>query len=241
MKVPSTDPCLDSISSLGQASKHSEADPYEKAQLADLEDLEKSERDADSWRRVASVEAIAVVGMVGLCLLLGSHSQHDVLVYREGVTGLSYQNEAIQTRTPSQLAVEAQLVSFVKAVRSVPGIAYALVDQNVELALQMTADSAPAHAHQDMIAYFTDPTDNPKTLGKNGEVRTVLDPVIASPVNPHSWVVIWGEEDRLQGQRPHRSMHQGTITIADPVIPTDPQVASIDPAGVEVIQYDLHL
>jgi type IV secretory pathway TrbF-like protein len=216
-------------------------DAYAAAQIADFGELQRAYKNGDSWRRIASVSLFAVLSLIVVCAVLASRYQRDVLVYREGTHGLSYDDEAIQTRTPSQLAVEAQLTAFVKAVRNVPGIDYALVDQNVLLALQMTADVPPEHAHQDMVAYFIDEEHNPKLLGKDGMVRTVLDPVIASPVSPQTWTISWAEEVRESEQKPKRTFHQGTVTIAEPMIPTDPQVAAIDPAGVEVVQYDLHL
>jgi type IV secretory pathway TrbF-like protein len=151
-------------------------DSYAAAQIADLGELQRAYRNADSWRRIASVALFSVLSLIFVCALLASRYQRDVLVYREGTHGLSYENEAIQSRTPSQLAVEAQLAAFVKAIRNVPGIDYALVDQNVLLALQMTADIPPEHAHQDMVAYFLDAAHNPKLLGKDGMIRTVLDP-----------------------------------------------------------------
>jgi type IV secretory pathway TrbF-like protein len=217
------------------------ADPYAAAQIADLGELRRAYRNADSWRRIACAAIISVLSLIFVCALLASRYQRDVLVYRESTHGLSYQDEAIQTRTPSQVAIEAQLTAFVKAIRNVPGIDYALVDQNVLLALQMTVDVAPEHAHQDMVSYFLDATHNPKLLGKDGMIRTVLDPVIASPVSSRTWTISWAEEVRESGQKPKRSFHQGTVTISDPMIPTDPQIAAIDPAGVEVVQYDLHL
>ena len=216
-------------------------DPYVAVQIADLGELQRAYQNADSWRRIASVALFCVLSLIVVCVVLASRYQRDVLVYRESSHGLSYENEAIQTRTPSQIAVEAQLTAFVKAIRNVPGIDYALVDQNVLLALQMTADVAPEHAHQDMVAYFLDAAHNPKLLGRDGMVRTVLNPVIASPVSRQTWTISWAEEVRESGQKPKRTFHQGTVTIAEPMIPTDPQVAAIDPAGVEVVQYDLHL
>lgn len=217
------------------------SDPYEAAQLEDLSAIDRARRDADSWRRVASAALLVSCGLVLACIVLASKSQHDVLVYRETSRGLSYQNEALQMRTPSQLAIEAQLASFIKAVRNVPGVDYALDDQNVGLALQMTVDASPAHANQDIRAYFLNDGNNPKKLGMAGEVRTVLEPVIASPISAQTWTVSWAEETTLAGRKPTRAFHQGTLTIAPPSIPTDPQVAVINPAGVAIEQFDLHL
>jgi type IV secretory pathway TrbF-like protein len=216
-------------------------DLYEAAQLGDLGETQRAYRSADSWRRIASAEMIAIVGLILVCIVLATRYQHDVLVYRETSHGLSYQDEALQTRTPSQLAIEAQLGAFIKAVRNVPGIDYALVDQNVGLALQMTVDAQPAHAHSDMVSYFSDRANNPKLLGKDGEIRTVIDPIIASPISASTWTITWAEETSRQTQRPARVLRQGTVTIAQPVIPSDPQMAAIDPAGVEIVQFDLHL
>jgi len=224
-----------------RATETSKSDAYEAAQLDDLSETEKAEKRADSWRRVASGAMLAILGLIVVCVILSSKYQHDVLVYRETSHGLSYQDEAQQIRTPSQLAIEAQLGSFVKAIRNVPGVDYALVDQNVALALEMTVDVQPAHAHTDMIAYFTDKANNPKLLGAAGEVRTVLDPVIASPISANTWTLSWAEQVSKPGEKPSRSFHQGTLTIAPPTIATDPQLAAINPAGVEVVQADLHL
>ena len=175
-------------------------------------------------------------------VLLTTRSQHDVLVYRENSHGqLSYQDEAVQRRTPSQLAVEAQLGAYIKAIRDVPGLDLALVDRNVTLALSMTADVQPARAHQELLSYFTDPTNNPKLIAHDGTVRTVLDPVIVSPISHLTYTVSWGEEVRKSSAKPRRDFHQGTVTIAEPVIATDPQVAAVNPAGVVVVEQALHL
>jgi type IV secretory pathway TrbF-like protein len=216
--------------------------PYSEAQAADLGEAERAYRSADSWRRVASIEGLALIAMTLALVLLTTRSQHDVFVFKENSHGqLSYQDEAVQRRSPSQLAVEAQLGAYIKAIRDVPGLDLALVDRNVTLALSMTADVQPARAHQDLLAYFTDPTNNPKLISRDGTVRAVLDPVIVSPISNLTYTVSWGEETRKPSGKPSREFHQGTVTIADPVLPTDPQVAAINPAGVIVVEQALHL
>lgn len=179
--------------------------------------------------------------MSAACIVLASKNQHDVLVYRDGSRGLSYQGQALQAPPPSQVAIQAQLGAYVKAVRNVPGVDYPLVDQNVTLALEMTVDSAPTHAHQDIVAYFTDKANNPKLLGAAGEVRTVLDPVIVSPISQQTYTISWAEETKLPSQKPVRVFHQGTATIQPATIPTDPQIAAINPAGVQIVQSELHI
>lgn len=231
----------------GKAEKSSPAqssqkNAYAEAQAADLGEAERAYRSADSWRRVASIEGLALIAMTLALVLLTTRSQHDVLVFKENSHGqLSYQDEAVQRRSPSQLAVEAQLGAYIKAIRDVPGLDLALVDRNVMLALSMTADVQPARAHGDLLAYFTDPANNPKLIAHDGTVRTVLDPVIVSPISNLTYTVSWGEETRKPSGKPTRVFHQGTVTIADPVLPTDPQVAALNPAGVIVVEQALHL
>ncbi|GAC1313797.1 MAG: hypothetical protein NVSMB21_25060 [Vulcanimicrobiaceae bacterium] len=210
-------------------------------QAAALDATEKAQNAADAWRRIASGAILVALGTIVALIVLSSRFQHDVFVYRDGAKGLTYQGQAIPAVTPSQAAIEAQIGAFVKAYRNVPGIDYALVDQNVLLALQMTADVAPAHAHQDAVAYFTAKANNPKLLGAAGMVRTVLDPVIASPISAQTYTVSWAEETTTTGHAPRRVFHQGTLTIAPPIVPTDAQTAATNPAGVVVIQTDLHL
>jgi type IV secretory pathway TrbF-like protein len=216
-------------------------DPYAAAQDHDFVELQRARALIDTLRRIASGEAIALVGMALAIILLASHYQHDVFVYRDDAHGLTYQGQAEQTLTPSQSAIEQQLGYFIKAVRNVPGIDYRQADQNITLALQMTIDAPPQRAHQDMLAYLSDHANNPKLLGYAGEIRTVIDPVIVSPVSAQSWTISWVEESRRVGQKATRTFHQGTVMIAPPTISTDPKIASINSAGVEVMQYDLHI
>lgn len=216
--------------------------PYEAAQLHDLGETQRAYRSADSWRRLASVLALSFVALSFAIVVLASKYQHDVLIFKENSHGvLSYQDEAVQRRTPSQLAIGAQLGAWIKALRDVPGLDFALVDRNVTLALSMTADVQPAHAHQELLAYFTDPTHNPKLIAKDGTVRTVLDPVIVSPISGLTYTVSWAEETTKPTAKAVRAFHQGTVTIADPVLPTDPQIAVLNPAGVIVVEQALHL
>ncbi|MGH7709509.1 MAG: VirB8/TrbF family protein [Vulcanimicrobiaceae bacterium] len=219
------------------------SDPYVGAQVEALADTERAWAVARSFRRLASGLALAVLIALVSNVVLASKYQHDVLVFRETNHGLSYAGEAQQSLAPDELAIEQQLGAFVRALRDVPGLDYALVDRDVSLALLMTADVTPYHAHQDVMTYFRDPANNPKLLGKM-ETRAVLDPVIASPITgTRTWTVSWVEETvSRQGQgKKSRKLYQGTVTIAPPSIPTDRQTASLDAAGVVVVQYDLHL
>lgn len=216
---------------------------YAAAQRAGIVAEDRTEREKESWRRVATIEALALALLLVAVVVLAFKQQHDVLVYHEtNQTGLSYSGEAQQSLTPDNLAIEGQLGAFVKAVRDIPGMDFALVDRNVALALLMTADTSPAHAHTDMLNYFRDDANNPKKLWNEQQLtRTVLDPVIASPIgNTRSWNLTWAEETNAHGVKT-RKLYAGTVTIAEPRIPTDRQKAELDPAGVVIVQYELHI
>ena len=218
----------------------SPVDPYAAAQFDGLSDSERAWGVARSFRRLSSGLAISLIIALIAIIVLASKYQHDVLVFRETPRGLSYAGEPQQVLAPDQLAIEQQLGAWIKAVRNVPGLDYALVDQDVALALLMTADVSPAHAHTDILSYFRDPANNPKLLGKT-ETRTVLDPVIASPISgTQSWTLTWIEETTKSGVK-SRKFREGTVMIAPPSIPTDRQTAALDAAGVVVIQDDLHI
>ena len=237
---------MSAISANGKAvnpptTRASKVDAHVADQTLALSETQKAQGVADSWRRVASGAILAIIGLVLAIVILATRYQHDVFVYQNGSHGLTFEGQAAQVVTPSQGAIEAQIGAFVKAYRNVPGLDYALDDQNVLLALQMTVDVAPQHAHQDTVAHFTDKANNPKLLGQSGTIRTVLDPVIVSPISEQTYTVSWAEEVTTVGHASRRDFHQGTVMIAPPVIPTDAAIAATNPAGVAIIQKDLHL
>ncbi|GAC1501970.1 MAG: hypothetical protein NVS1B2_27260 [Vulcanimicrobiaceae bacterium] len=217
------------------------ADPHERDQTLALGATEAAAKAADAWRRVASGAILGLVLATLAIVVLAGRYQHDVFVFRDTGKGLVYQGPAAQAVTPSQAAIEAQLGLFIKALRNVPGADYALVDQNVALARQMTVDLAPAHAHTDTIAYFTDKANNPKLLGATGFLRTVIDPVSAIPVSALTYELTWVEETAVPGHPSRRTVHQGVVTISPPAISTDPATVATNPAGVAIVQKELHL
>lgn len=249
MKIPSLDPCFDSVSSSGKASKRIE-DDYKSAQLADLGELERANQSVDSWRRVASVEAIAIVGMIGLCAMLGSRPLQPPVVYHESENGLVlHRMETLTSLTASNIDIAAQIARYVTADREVDGLAFGKEQANVDLVSAMTKDVRPYNAHAKAVEYFLAPEHNPQQLGMNGMVRTVSHVVphlsIGSTPQIQEWITTWHEEvTTMPGQPSTPSEHLATIVIKpNPQIqnnPDNPEAALMNPVGVEVIQSDIN-
>jgi hypothetical protein len=252
MPYTSTTPCIDMVSDAEQASKHEVESPYAAAQIADFGNLEKSERNADSWRRVASVEAIAIVGMVGLCAMLGSRPLQPPVVYHESANGLIQQRiEPLQSLAPDKVAKTSAIINYVKAYRDV-GPSMQTDEADYDLVYYMTIDKQPYNEKTTVQASFSDPANNPKILGANGMVRVVsniiplLRPVspTAEPIEIEEWEVTWHEDLTTKpGQPSIPSEHHGLIfTKANPQVENNlglSGVASLDAAGVQVIHNDL--
>jgi type IV secretory pathway TrbF-like protein len=249
MNVPSSAPCFDSVSSSGKASKRMDDDSYKSAQFADLGELERANQSVDSWRRVASVEAIAVVAMVGLCAMLGSRPLQPPVVYHESENGLVlHRMEALTSLTADKVETAGAIVNYIKAYRNIPGSALAQAQQNFDLVNYMTKNSAPYHANSDVVAHFSAPENNPEQLGMNGVVRTVSNVVperrTIAPSQIQEWEATWHEDVSMKPGQPTVGSEQHALIViaANPQIKNNPDisgVASLDTAGVEVIQSDL--
>jgi type IV secretory pathway TrbF-like protein len=220
-----------------------EEDAYAAAQFRDVDESQRDRKAATSWRRLASGLVLGYVVLGGALWSLATRPPTAAVVYRETSRGLSYEGEAQQNLAPDELAIEAQLGAYVKAYRDVPGPDYALINRDVDLVLQTTADDPQAHVHAraDALAYFNAAETNPKILG-NDETRTVLDPVIASPIpTTNTWMLTWAEETDKNGVK-SRKLYSGSVTIApNPHIPTDRQKAALNPAGILIIVSALHV
>jgi type IV secretory pathway TrbF-like protein len=211
-------------------------DPYRAAQLAEATEAQRAWRSADSWRRVASGSLCATVVALLAVVVLAGKSQHDVVVYRETPHGIALMSEGVQTRTPLQSSVEHQLGLYFEDVRDVPGGNADLARRNAHNALVMTAKDSPAD--QKLVAFFRS-SDNPVDLGAKMS-RTVED-FVASPVSAtQAYILAWAEVGQAQGKAPQRWRCSGSAAIATPQIPTDVELAAVDPAGVFVEDYEWH-
>jgi hypothetical protein len=250
MNVPSSAPCFDSVSSSGKASKRMDDDSYKSAQLADLGELERANQSVDSWRRVASVEAIAIVAMVGLCAMLGSRPLQPPVVYHESANGLVlHRMEALASLATDNPTTIAAVQNYVMAWREIPGTYIDQAKQNLALIDAMTVNEAQYNARTVAIAHFNDPENNPEQLGMNGVTRTPSNvscvPLTVFDNQAESFVCTWSEtESKKTGDAPISTpQHSGRITIrAKPHVqnnPNNPDAVSLNPGGVEVIQSDL--
>ena len=212
------------------------SDVYRAAQVHELSEIARARRSEDRWQLIAAGLVIGLLAVIALAVSLASKYQHDVLVYRETPHGIALMSEGVQTRTPLESSVEHQLGLWVSDFRDVPGTDDKLAQRNAHNALVMTEKDSPAH--QKLVALFQSP-ENPSTLGLT-EKRTVAK-VVASPVSgTSSYMIGWIEELEVQGKDAQTWRCAGSVAIAPPQLPTDTELAAIDPAGVFVRDYSLH-
>jgi type IV secretory pathway TrbF-like protein len=212
-------------------------DPYRAAQLAEAMESERAWRAADSWRRIASGCICALIVALLVVLVLAGKSQHDVIVYRETPRGIALMSEGVQTRTPLQSSVEHQLGLWLEDVRDVPGGDVELARRNAHNALVMTAKDSTAN--QKLVTLFRSP-ENPVDLGTTMTRTVEGDPVASPVVGTQSYLVGWMELSLPQREAAQLWRCSGSIAIAPPSLPTDVELAAIDPAGVFVEDYELH-
>jgi type IV secretory pathway TrbF-like protein len=212
----------------------------EAAQRADYSERSRKRIEAVSWRRAfAGVSLLAVLLAISNIVLANKY-QHDVFVFRETAQGISFAGQAAQELTPSNNAIASALGQFVACRRGVPGDD-AQVDQCVTQLEVMTADVPPYHAHSDLINDLSKEENNPKFERKTftRSVRRLDTDEIHTP-GTNTWQIQW-IEDLTKDGKTTASLHNGEITIApNPRLPTDQQALNADPAGVVVVQYDLH-
>jgi type IV secretory pathway TrbF-like protein len=221
------------------SSAHVASQEDEAAQKADYTEKERKRIEAVSWRRFASAGMIANIILAIAVVVLAQKYQHDVVVFRETPHGFSYAGQASEELTPSNFAIASQLGEFVRAYRDVPGDDLQ-VNRNVERLLIMTADSPPYHALSDMRAHFQQEENNPKVLRKDFTRTVRLNVDALHDPGTNTWRMTW-IEDMTKNGNVTTSIHEGALTIApQPRLPTDQQVASADPAGIVVVQDELH-
>lgn len=207
--------------------------PYQAARTRELSVTAKISKEARSWRRIAFALTGGLVISLMLNFVLGVKNQHDVLVYRDDDHGLHVMSEAMNTRTPTRLEIEAQIVHWISALRDVPGGGdYAAVDRDLQNVLAGT--QADSHALQTIRAFYT--AQNPKVLSAN--LSRTVHGVGVNAYTANTYSVQWSETLRL-GSRTDERRYTGTVTIATPRIPDDPAVGLLNPAGVYVTDYDL--
>jgi type IV secretory pathway TrbF-like protein len=214
--------------------------PDESAQRADYSEQSRKRVDAIAWRRAFAGVSIVAILLAISNIVQASKYHTDVLVFRETTQGISFAGQAAQELTPSNNAIASALGQFVACRRGVPGDD-AQVDQCVNMLEMMTGDSGPYHAHSDLLSDLSKDENNPKFERKTftRSVRRLDTDEIHTP-GTNTWQIQW-IEDLTKDGKTTASLHNGEITIApNPHIPTDQQSVNADPAGVVVVQYDLH-
>ncbi len=212
----------------------------EVAQRADYSENSRKRIDAVAWRRAFAGVSIVAILLAISNIVQASKYHTDVLVFRETAQGISFAGQAAQELTPSNNAIASALGQFVACRRGVPGDD-AQVDQCVNMLELMTGDAPPYHAHSDLLSDLSKDENNPKFERKSftRSVRRLDTDEIHTP-GTNTWQIQW-IEDLTKDGKTTASLHNGEITIApNPHIPTDQQSVNADPAGVVVVQYDLH-
>ncbi len=214
--------------------------PEDAAQRADYSEQSRKRVDAVAWRRAFSGASIIAILLAISNIVQASKYHTDVMVFRETAQGISFAGQAAQELTPSNNAIASALGQFVACRRGVPGDD-AQVDQCVTMLEMMTADAGPNHAHSDLLSDLSKEENNPKFERKTftRSVRRFDTDEIHTP-GTNTWQIQW-IEDLTKDGKTTASLHNGEITIApNPHLPTDQQAVNADPAGVVVVQYDLH-
>jgi type IV secretory pathway TrbF-like protein len=211
-------------------------DPSRAAQIASLFDAERAWQAYDSTRRWLS-GAICVAGALSVAVVvLAFKDQHDVAVYWASPKDIALAAGAVQgSRIPQESWIENALQRWVERVRNADSD-LELMRQNAHLALVTTAKDSPA-AQQ--LTAFLQSDQNPADIGQH--VTRGVASFIASPVSgTHSYLIGWSETVVPHGKAPQPWHCTGSIGIAPPLIPTDPAIGQINPAGVYVTGYSLH-
>lgn len=222
------------------------------AEAALYEDARDAEYKANRVKRIFDefAQRIAMASVLGnltqtviIATMYVRSSQPLVAAVHEFPTGqLIVGGVAQASLAPDQAAIGYQLAQYIKARRDIPAAPngdYSLAQRNIDLTYAMSSDAPPYHERETLSAYYTDPKNNPKIQGKDGETRTVLDPVVANPLTDTVWSVSWWEQstDRDGHKSKPKLMLDNTLTIAPPHI----QVSSTNAAGVYILAENLKL
>jgi type IV secretory pathway TrbF-like protein len=195
-------------------------------------------------QRIAMVLALCLLASLVMMATMYVRSQQPlVYVDHEAPTGqLIVGGVAQASLMPDQAAVAFQLATYIKARRDIPAAPngdYSLAQRNIDLTYFMSVDAPPYHERQTLSDYYAKPENNPKMVGKDGETRTVLDPVVANPLTNTVWSVSWFEQSTTRDgvKSKPRLMFDNTLTIAPPHV----QVSSTNEAGVYILAENLKL
>jgi type IV secretory pathway TrbF-like protein len=211
----------------------------EAAQRADYAENGRKAIDAATWRRFASAAMVLAFLALVAVVILANRYTHDVFVFERTPHGLVHNGEAAEELTPTNFDIASQLGYWVRAKRDVPGDDL-MVDRNVELLEATTADAGSDHALSDLKSELS--ANNPK-IERRDYTRTV-DPNVDALHQPgtNTWNLSWIEYlTPRNGGQPKLSLHHGYVVILpDPRLPTDNDHVNLNPAGVTVVQYELH-
>ena len=213
------------------------ADPYVAARDHAFDEAARERKTARSWRRLATASLVVSLGLLtnNVVTTAKLRGPAEALVLTQDDRGaMRLLGRAGEAPVPSDVALQAGVRTWLEDVRSIPGIDYALAREQKNTVLAMTDANAPIRTEVDACAA------NAAKLGKY-EIRAVssvdVTPLPVSAGAPaRTYIVRWTEQTTTTAGVT-TAQHSGQVTIANSAtIPTDPQVAVLNPAGVYVEQ-----
>jgi type IV secretory pathway TrbF-like protein len=214
------------------------SDPYEAAQIHALDEVARERAASRTWRRVAcgALAVAALVGADNFSLQQKLRGPAASLVYADTGHGYEARGVASDANVPSDIALQAGVQSWVEDCRSIPGIDYALAQQQHDACLAMTDIHAPIAST--LSANYS--SNDPRKLGKY-EVRSVnvdeVTPLSTSAgASTRSYLIRWREQTTTAAGVTSQS-YSGQVTVAaNAPIPGEIAAARLNPNGVYVEQ-----
>ncbi|MGO9900177.1 MAG: VirB8/TrbF family protein, partial [Solirubrobacteraceae bacterium] len=209
------------------------ADPYVAARDYALDEAARERTTARSWRRLAMASLVVSLGLLvnNIVTTAKLRGPAEALVLTQDDRGaMRLLGRAGEAPVPSDVALQAGVRTWLEDVRSIPGIDYALAREQRNTVLAMTDANGPVRTEVDTCAA------NAAKLGEY-EIRAVssvdVTPLPVSAGAPaRTYIVRWAEQTTTTAGVT-TAQHSGQVTIANnATIPTDPQVAVLNPAGV---------
>ncbi len=214
------------------------SDPYEAAQIHALDEVARERAAGRTWRRVAcgALAVAALVAADNFSLQQKLRGPAQSLVYSDTGHGYEARGVASDVNIPSDIALQAGVQSWLEDCRSIPGIDYALAQQQQDACLAMTDRNAPIAST--LNANYS--SNDPRKLGKY-EVRAIsvdeVTPLATSAgASTRSYIVRWKEQTTTSAGVTSTS-YSGQVTVAaNAPIPGEIQAARLNPNGVYVEQ-----
>ncbi len=224
------------------ASSHSTASNETSEQRARLSDYQRALRGEATWKGVSKLVGAVTLALVGTIVVLATQFSPRVVVWEREPDGMQHiVGDAQRAVTPSDVTIDASLVTFVRYMREIPNGDYRFIDRNLEIAhRRMTVPSSPAERAE--LTYWS--AHNPK-LSAAQVTRIVLDrnpaPIVTRQGDSLTWQITWAEQVKdAHGVLRAPVLFSGSVTMAhEPTLTTDRATGMDNAGGINVWSYVL--